>query len=666
MRLQKLFTYIFQIVCVLFLLQGEGYSQPETVDTQEKQTLINFELERYRKSLEPRQPQSLASHWFDVTYYHLNLTVTFSPSNLDGLTIIEGTTTESGQEYLFLDLADPMLIEYITINDTLTSYQQFAESFKVDLLHPTLTGEMIRLAIKYRGLPVSTGFGSCVFGTHSDLPWVWTLSEPYGAKDWFPCNNDPNDKADSVDITVTVDSSYSVASNGRLAAVLDNADGTRTFCWQERYPIAPYLICFSAANYVRYSHWFQYSDTDSMEVMNFVLPEHYAQAETSLIKTVRMLKIFSRLFGLYPFVNEKFGHADFGFGGAMEHQTITSTTTYQEGVLAHEAAHQWFGDMITLQSWRHLWLNEGFAQYGEALYMEQQYGDTMYRKYIGGDFYKARTATGSIYVSDTSVVRTLFDAKLVYSKASVVLHMLRHVLGDSVFFRVLYSYANNPTFRYANASTEDFQTVCETISGKSLDYFFKEWIYGEKFPSYTYWWRALDTTGGYTVQLGVRQTTGTTNPAIFTMPVDISFEGDGVDTTLTVLNSQSLQYYSFTLGWKPDSVKLDQDGWILKNVTEISSDGQPFPTPYHFSLNQNYPNPFNASTTISYSIKQGGNVTVKVYSLLGTEVATLVDRLHMPGDYTAVWDATNLSTGLYLCRISSGGLNLVKPMMLIR
>ena len=657
------------VILLLLALCSRLMAQVPLVTVPEDTSILHSEKEQFdfvQNHTHGKQTQNLASDWFDVTYYNLGLNVSISSELLYGDAIIEGIAKEDGNTFLILDLTQTMYISTVTLNDTSTSFEQFATSCKIDLLHPTHAGEKLHLEVNYAGLPVVSDFGNFVFGSHAGTPWVWSLSEPYGARDWFPCKDTPNDKADSSDVTVTVDSSFRVGSNGILVSVVDNNDATKTHHWKERYPIAPYLISVAMTNYTQFSNWFHYSPTDSMEILNYVLPEHYSQAETSLVKTVGMLEIYSNMFGLYPFIKEKYGYSDFGFGGAMEHQTMTSTTTYQEGTLAHELAHQWFGDMITLKSWQHLWLNEGFAQYCEALYMGKKYGESMYWLYINAELYKAHSAVGSIFVTDTSVVSKLFTSNLVYSKGASFLHMLRHVLGDSVFFHCMYNYANDPELRYSNASTEDFQSVCESTSGKDLNYLFKEWIYGEKYPKYSYWWRVSDSTDGYTLQLGVKQVTGTTNPPVFTMPVDFEFKGGNLDTTITLLNAQGLQFYTIRLDEKPDSVFLDPKGWILRDVNEVAPNGQPFPEPYRFSLSQNYPNPFNSETVIPFSIKKDGTVSIQIYSMTGQYVTTLLNKLQYPGYYSVRWNAVNEPSVLYFCRLSAGGVILVQPMLLIK
>lgn len=634
---------------------------------EQEKALITSEMHRYA-GRPGKFIGSVASGWFDATYYRLNLTITTSPNAVDGSVLIRGVCRADTAGFLRLDLTQNMQIDSITTTGGVKlTFLQEAESFTVWLERMYARDEEVVLEVFYRGTPIGSGFGSFAFGAHASVPWVWSLSEPYGAKDWWPCKDNPNDKADSADIVVTCDSTFRVASNGLLLGVTNNGNGMSTHHWAERYPIATYLISVALTNYVTFSNWYRYSPTDSMEILNYVLPEYLSQAQAALPKTVNMLSIFADLFGEYPFVKEKYGHADFGWGGAMEHQTMTSTTTYNEEVIAHELAHQWFGDMITCRTWPEIWMNEGFAQYATGLYLERAYGSPAYRTYMGTQMSSAKVAPGTIYVYDTTVVRNLFNGALVYAKGATVLHMLRHVLGDSVFFRSMKNYAGDPALRYATTTTGEFQRVCEATSGKDLDYFFDQWIYGEKYPRYTYSWRNIDSAGLHRMRVQIAQTTGTTNPAYFTMPVDIRFYAPGWDTTVTVLNNEKDQAFEIDLERHADSAMIDPDLWILRDVSRSTLiAGRQDRIPNGLTLEQNYPNPFNGSTDIRFSVPHAGDIDVRMYNMLGEEVATVYHGRLFAGEYTARWDASTMPSGTYVCILRMGDAVRSAKILLIK
>ncbi|MBI3578599.1 MAG: T9SS type A sorting domain-containing protein, partial [Ignavibacteriales bacterium] len=358
--------------------------------------------------------------------------------------------------------------------------------------------------------------------------------------------------------------------------------------------------------------------------------------------------IYSNLYGLYPFIKEKYGHSHFGWGGGMEHQTMTSLGGFSESLVAHELAHQWFGDMITMKTWPDIWLNEGFATYSVALYFEKKYNQEAYWSYMNNQMRQARSANGSVYVRDSSSVGNLFNGNLVYAKGATVLHMVRHVLGDSVFFRAIKRYANDSRFRFNVASTEDFRSVCEAESGKNLAYFFNEWIYGESYPRYRFEWNSVKQGANYLVTINVNQTTNTTNPAFFSMPIDFRVTGKFLDTTVTLFNNAPNQFLTFNLFREPSVILLDPVGWILRDVlsgNEIS------PIPASYQLHQNYPNPFNPGTVIGFDLPQRSFVTIKIYDALGREVATVLNERREAGYHEVPWNPSANSSGIYFFRL---------------
>lgn len=636
--------------------------------TSETYQFYKGELQRLQRVLAARSVASDTS--IDVTYYKLNLTTTTSPDYVRGVVTVKAFSRVAALQQITLDLMSTMTVDSVVMNQVNVPFVQHPSTVSITLNRSYGNGESVVLDVFYRGLPVSTGFGSFRFDvTSSQMPWIYSLSEPYGAKDWWPCKDHPIDKADSVDVWVTVNSSLKVGSNGRLIAVDNNGDGTSTWKWSERYPIATYLVSVAISNYAQFSNWFRYSPTDSMEVLNYVLPENLPQGQANLPKIVDMLRIFSDKFGLYPFIKEKYGHAEFGWGGAMEHQTMTSATVgaFAEYVIAHELSHQWFGDLITCANWSNIWLNEGFATYCESIYFEEKYGPSAYWDDILKKMPTAKSATGTIYASDTSNIGRLFDGSLTYRKGSMVLHMLRHVLGDSAFFRSLRSYVADPRYRFSTATTEDFQHVCEAVSGMSLESFFKQWVYGEKYPRYTHSWTALpDTDGGYIVNINLGQTTGTTNPSFFTMPVDFKLSAAGWDTTVVLFNTSNNEWFSVHVSHQPEIGELDPQNWILRDVSQATTVAATPSLPAMFELKQNYPNPFNPTTTIGFRITDLGFVSLRVFDVLGREVATLLNEVKEPGVHSATWDASGFPSGTYFYRLIAGSYSATRKLLLIR
>jgi len=276
-------------------------------------------------------------------------------------------------------------------------------------------------------------------------------------------------------------------------------------------------------------------------------------------------------------------------------------------------------------------------------------------------------ATGAIGIPDTSSVRNLFDGARIYNKGASVLHMLRHVIGDSAFFRSLRAYANDSRFRYSTATIRDFQSVCETVSGKSLNYFFQEWIYGQGFPRYDYSWTTKTSAAGFVVNLLIDQIPVSGTSAYFTMPIDIRFSNGTWDTTVTVFNNLITQQFVFTFPQRPATVTIDPENWILKTV--YADVNRP---PSAYTLDQNFPNPFNPRTTITFHLPTRSNVKLKVFDVLGREIASLVDEQMQAGPHAVDWDATTTPSGIYFYRLiaestsGSGTSVQVKKMVVVK
>ena len=613
------------------------------------------EIERLADLFKASGKSSASGQNIDVTYYELKIWISPPTRSISGTVRVVAATTVDSVSTVRFDLSSACIVDQVTVDAQAATVLRGTSNF--DVVLPSVaqqSGTTLTFDIAYHGTPSTSGFGSFAFSQHGIIttPWVWSLSEPYGAPDWWPCKDNPGDKADSLDVWITCDQNLKVGSQGKLVSVLPEEPGTVTTHWKHRYPISTYLVSLAITNYSVITDWFVYSPTDSMMILNYVLPEDSVTARPVLALTVPMLHIYSDLFGLYPFVLEKYGHATFGWGGGMEHQTMTSIGGYGENLIAHELAHQWFGDMITMKTWPDIWLNEGFATYSVALYLEQRYSNANYRSYMNSQMLSAKNATGSIHVSDTSSVSNLFNGSLVYAKGATVLHMLRHVVGDSVFFSALKSYATDPQFMYKNASTADFQSVFELVSGQDLDWFFQQWIYGQGYPQYQFQWGWVPEGQEEKVRLSLSQVTGT-NPSFFTMPVDIRIYGGGTSASFSVFNDSLSQTWVWSVPFVPDSISIDPENWILKTavgiLVGIDDVGK---KPSSFVLDQNYPNPFNPSTVIRYAIPERSRVTIEIMDLLGRRVAVLEDRDLGEGRYQVQWRPEG-ATGMYVYRMTA-------------
>ena len=498
---------------------------------------------------------------YDVTFYDIALLIDPVGQTVTGTVTMRAEVVSLSLATAEVDLLDNMTVTAVFNASGALAYTHSADRVTVTLDRMYTNGETFEVSIQYTGTP-SASAGAFGFNTVAGQHMIWSLSEPFGARSWWPCKDVPSDKADSVDIAITVPTGLIVASNGNLAAVVPDTTHV-TYQWEERYPIATYLVSVAIHPYTTFSHWYHPSPSDSMEVQYYVFPGNYDAVQPTYALTVPMIESFASLFGEYPFLDEKYGHAEFTWGGGMEHQTITSMGGWSEYLIAHELAHQWWGDMVTCDDFHHIWLNEGFATYSEALWSEYQYGQERYHMDMSAAKY---FGAGTIYVPDTSDWNRIFHGGLSYNKGSWVLHMLRHVVGDATFSSILQTYYSDVNHQYGTATTEEFRDLCEAVSGMELDWFFQQWIYEEYYPEYSFQWSASPAGGSWDVALTIDQ--DQTN-YIFRMPVDIEIQSaTGDTTTVAVWDSLATQSFVINVPFEPSVLLLDPDQWILRTIFE--------------------------------------------------------------------------------------------------
>jgi len=627
------------------------------------------------KSLSPKilQVKYPADSTYDVTYYKLDIFldhVFFTTNRIVGSVLMKAKANAENLTNIYIDLKSNMNLDSITSSLGAVNYNRVGDKTYITFPSTLNLGEEFDVTVFYNGVPGSSGLGSFEYSTHNGNPIIWSLSEPYGSPDWWPCKDTPADKPDSVDIWITANSYFTSVSNGKLVEVVENGNNSKTYKWSVRYPIAQYLISVAMSNYMQYDTEYTALDGSTMPVTHFIYPEKWnTTRKAQLDATTDMIHEFALMFGEYPFLKEKYGHAEFGWGGGMEHQTVSSMVGFNRDLVSHELAHQWFGDMITCKDWHHIWVNEGFATYLEALYVEKKSGFAAYSNKIAEELTNAKYAYGSVYCVNIDDDGEIFSGARSYSKGAAILHMLRGVLGDSIFFKTMYDFANDPQLKYGVATTEDFQHVAETVSGKDLDYFFSEWVYGENYPTYDVNWgyNNFGLTGNkYNAHVKVSQRNNST-PAFFTMPVQFKFHTSVGDTLITVFNDQKIQEFNFVLDGEPTTFKFDPNVWILRTIGTSATDVEAEPINLlNYNLEQNYPNPFNPETKISYQIGSSEQVKLTVYDVLGREITTLVNEFQNAGNYSYNFDASNLAGGVYIYQLSTPSYQNSKKLILLQ
>jgi aminopeptidase N len=424
-----------------------------------------------------------------------------------------------------------------------------------------ISGPTVAVTVAYHGIPKGDAL---TFGHHGPGVVISSYGLPYSAREWWPCRDTPASKADSADIEITAPGGLTAASNGRLVSRRVNGDGTATTHWSVRYPIYADVISVAISDYASFALAYRGDGGDTVPMPFYVFPEDEAKARVDFSALPAMLAHHVRRFGPYPFAREKYGVAEMAVESFREHQTLPGYgpkfITGDHGndrILAHELAHQWFGNALSVKSWSDVWLNEGFATYAALLWEEEVKGEAHYLDVMRTHMVPAVYA-GRLYVADSGAVDSMFTS-VTFFKGAFVLHMLRHVIGETAFFAALRRYVADNLYR--TVTTDDFVRACEREYGKPLDWFFREWVYGAGAPAYDMpTWTAQRTGRGYHVTVLIRQTQ---DAAIFRMPLDIALTTAQGTTRRVVWDSTRVQQSGLDVADSVTTVSIDPDGWVI-------------------------------------------------------------------------------------------------------
>ena len=527
------------------------------------------------------QAANLANRTVDVRHYQLKIELIPEVPAIQGAVSITAVPVVSTPT-LQVDAASNLTIESVALNGTSHAYQRTDSGLSLLFEPALLPGQPFTIEVKYHGTPSTATVlgGGMLVSRHGpdDTTVMATLSEPYGAPTWWPCLDNPTDKA-TIEIEATVPESFAVASNGSLIKVEAADNQRKTYFWREDYLIATYLVSIAATNYAQFEDTYTALDGTRMPLLYYVYPEHLEIAREKFSATPVAMQIFAQVYGEYPFLQEKYGMAEFQWGGAMEHQTISSmgervisSPSTSQSIIAHELAHHWWGDLVTMASWEDIWLNEGFATYSEVIYFEKRYG------WKPGDLLRASYDDNQVYgqLGGTVIAENpgnpFDDTGAIYAKGAWVLHMMRRLLGEDGFFAALRVYADR--YAFGNASTVDFQKICEEFYGSSLQWFFDQWVYSRGRPSYKISSFIEPEGNHYLITLTIKQVqahsiAGRTdgNEFVYIMPLEVTINyADGTSETRLVVNNLKKQRFKFTTSKIPTNVEVDKNNWVLKKI----------------------------------------------------------------------------------------------------
>lgn len=545
---------------------------------------------------------------YDAGFVHLDLNLTNQNNSVSGVMTMRATA-EVSLSQCALELHSNLLVDSAYFNGVKRTFTHNSGILKILAPAAVAPGNEFTVSVYYHGNPPNGGFFNG-FSNATSPTWgnavTWSLSEPNNAHQWWPCKQVLTDKFDSSKVWITVDSNLKAGSNGVLEKITTLGVKKR-FEWNYPHPIAYYLISVAVASYTEYNFNVNIPGiAKPVFVQNFIYdnPSTLTTFKTEIDKTGDMLKVFSDLFGPYPFADMKYGHCMAPFSGGMEHNTMTTQGTFNTTLTAHELAHQWWGDHVTCKSWKDIWVNEGFARYCEYLYY-QSYSAGLARGKID-DLNRSSLSQpgGMVYVTDTINPGAIFNGRLTYDKGAVVIHMIRFELNnDSLFFKILKKYQKE--YSNKNAGVQEFKMILEDESGIDFTTFFDQWYYGQGHPTFDVFY---NNDSGHCI-LKVKQFVSFPSAtARFITPLELRLKRGVGDTLVRVQITGDSNVFQIPLNGTVTGIEVDPNQWVLNDTGGVLSDTS---LQYYFNAVRNYntknitvyPNPVKEYLHISGMVK---------------------------------------------------------------
>ncbi len=517
--------------------------------------------------------QSERSRSYDALHYRIAIRLDLERKSFEGEATITLKSLRDGLDAVVLDAEEFTVSKVVSDWGEPLRFEQAAAQLTVHVAPPLKLGETRSFTCSYKGADPKTGLRFVAENPPNPV-LVWSDSWPDHVHHWFPCYDYPNDKVTS-EIIATVKSGLKVAANGRLVGVTeDRAAGTVTWDWSQDLPHSTYLIFLSAAPYVVVHDWYK-----SLPVDYWVYPHDEKKALPTYRKTPEMIEFFNRTFG-YDYPWQKYDQVSVPLGGGAESTSATAMTQAimvdQQheadfpaiGIVSHELAHQWWGDLITLRSWGHAWMNESFGTYSDYLYFRHAMGDdegaVNLRNKLNAYLREAKTKYVRPIVTDRyDAPGDMFDSHS-YPKGARVLHMLRSLLGDEAFFAVLRHFLH--THAFEPVDTNDFIRSVKTVTGQNLDWFFDQWLFKPGHPVFDV--RSEWDPARKVLRLKVSQVQDFTRGIpVFRVPVAVGLVTASGKTTSTVWVREKEEVFELPFASKPLLVRFDEGNVLLDEVS---------------------------------------------------------------------------------------------------
>lgn len=590
--------------------------------------------------------ESIFTRNYDVSYYRLALWAKPDTQFISG-SVTSFFTPKQPISEIYFELNSLLTVDSVLHKGVLQTFDHTENLIKIN--RSFNTGQLDSLTIYYHGSPPEgTSFKTEI---QNKIPILWTLSEPYGAIDWWPCKQSLTDKADSLDMFITCPIQNKVAGIGLLQSTKINGTNI-TYHWKSRYPIVPYLVAIAVTEYSEISFETQLPN-GKLLVQNYVYRNDSSLVIDQLFTTDTLLRYYDSLIGSYPFIKEKYGHAQFSRGGGMEHQTMSFMTHFRFGLNAHELAHQWFGNKITCGSWRDIWLNEGFATYFAGLPLETMYNGMFWEDWKTTNLERAtRNSEQSIYVEDTTSVPRIFNPDLTYAKAGYVLHMLRKQIGDSAFYLGIRNYLKDPQLAYKTALTQDFFNHIELAADTSLSHFVDQWIFGIGYPSFNLEWEQINTT----VSATLIQTTSSFHTPFFDLRIPILLIGAKDSLWISIKPKTSEMKLNLDVPFQINRIEIDPDLDLISKANFVINKSK-------FTDVVIYPNPTSDNITI---IPSGDFSTINGYSIYDSKGGLMESRDNLRTRQSFEITLDQYPQGNYHIRLISGNSTRTESFVVTR
>ena len=537
------------------------------------------ELVRARSGRSALSPEG-GERGYDVLTYDLRFELDPAVVAVEGSAAIRIAALRTGVGEIRLDLDDAMTVRGVERDGTpVARFAAAGDVLSIPLDPPLGAEERTTIVVRWGGTPLAGG--ALTFWTApSSGPAISSLAEPFDARTFWPCVDDPADKAVAT-VSVTVPPGYVAVSAGRGASTSE-PDGRVTWRWSLPQPISTYLVSVAVGRFEEIAAVYRTADGRTMPVVGWVVPEHVAPNRARVASMVRHLEVLASLFGEYPYLDTKYGIVEGSFSGGMEHPTITLIGASLLGnpsrdltdLLVHELAHQWWGDEVTMRTWDDIWLNEGFATYAEVLYHERASG-------LPPGFLLASRYDDGLYAGQLgpSVVAPRSDpfryTGAVYDKGAWVLHMLRRRVGDGAFFAAVREYRKR--HERGSATRADLRAVFEEVSERDLKQHFDQWVETPYRPVLRATFR--NVSGGADVNVRQVQAHAVVHPqpgpndaSHYVFPLTLRlFTANGGSKTETVEVTRADETFFVPLdgGSAAVAVALDPDGDLLEIVEAV-------------------------------------------------------------------------------------------------